>query len=173
MPREIQAGLSISFKVSFPSFPAPLWSATLHMISVSSKIEITAKAEGNDFVFSATATESAKWAPGQYSALIRVSNEDDVHQPFIQRLHVLPDLAAIERHDPRTDAEKALAAIQDTLANRATSDQLKLSFGGRSLEKTPLLDLLKLEARFIRMLNNEHRKKAGRSLFKINKIRMK
>ncbi|MEI8598909.1 hypothetical protein P4S64_18910 [Vibrio sp. M60_M31a] len=73
----------------------------------------------------------------------------DVHQPLTSRLTILPDLAAMDTHDPRSEAEKALAAIQATLSNRATSDQLKLSFGGRSLEKTPLSDLLKLEQRFL------------------------
>ncbi|MEZ9525713.1 hypothetical protein [Enterovibrio norvegicus] len=173
IPTELQSGLSVSFRVSFPLFPAAEWVATLHLISLNSKVDITAKPDGDAFVFSATAAESAEWAAGQYSALIRVSKGDDVHQPVSQRLTVLPNLAAMDSHDPRTDAEKALDAIQATLASRATSDQLKLSFGGRSLEKTPLSDLLKLEARFIRKVNSERRKKTGRGLLKLNRVRMR
>ncbi len=102
-----------------------------------------------------------------------MSDGTDVHQPLTSRLTVLPDLAAMDTHDPRSEAEKALAAIQATLSNRATSDQLKLSFGGRSLEKTPLSDLLKLEQRFLNRVNQEKRKKSGRGLLTVHKVRMR
>ncbi|HBI3715644.1 MULTISPECIES: hypothetical protein [Vibrio] len=173
IPTEIVSGLSVSFRVSLLDYPASEWGANLYLVSLNNKVEITATNDGDDFVFSATAAETAQWSAEKYSALIRVTKGEDVHQPVSERLTVLPNLAAMDSHDPRSDAEKALFAIQATLANRATSDQLKLSFGGRSLEKTPLSDLLKLEARFIRQVNNERRKKAGRSLFKINKVRMR
>lgn len=173
IPTEITSGLSVSFRLSLPDYPASMWDATLYLVSVEQKIELTATRDGDVFVFSATAAESATWSASVYSALIRVSQGESVHQPVCERLTVLPNLAAMDSHDPRSNAEKALAAIQATLAHRATSDQLKLSFGGRSLEKTSLSDLLKLESRFIRQVNNERRKKAGRGLFKLNRVRMR
>ncbi|HDI3228315.1 TPA: hypothetical protein PMB55_003653, partial [Vibrio cholerae] len=116
---------------------------------------------------------TAEWLPGEYTAVIRVTKGQDVYQPYSERVTVLPDLVRLDTHDPRSDAEKALQAIRNTLANRATADQLKLSFGGRSLEKTPISDLLKLERRFAVMVAKEKRAKSGRGLLKITKVRMR
>ncbi|HGY0940902.1 TPA: hypothetical protein ACNUTR_003634 [Vibrio cholerae] len=173
MPTTITAGLSVNFQLSFPDYPASSWEATIYLRSSSGKANIVGVPESDAFLFSASASETASWSPGEYSVVLRVTDGTDVHQPITSRLTVLPDLAALDTHDPRSEAEKALAAIQATLTNRATSDQLKLSFGGRSLEKTPLSDLLKLEQRFLNRVNQEKRKKSGRGLLTVHKVRMR
>jgi hypothetical protein len=172
IPTEIQAGLSVSFRVSLSDFPASSWAATLYLRSATGKADVAATADGDEFVFTMPASETATWSAGLYSAVLRVSSGEDVHQPYSGRLTVLPDVAAADSFDPRTAAEKMLEAIQATLASRATTDQLKIEFNRRSLEKTPLTDLLKLEARFIRKVNAERRKKAGRSPIKVTKVRL-
>ncbi|HHC6612688.1 TPA: hypothetical protein ACN311_001881 [Vibrio parahaemolyticus] len=173
MPTTITAGLSVNFQLSYPDFPASSWGATLYLRSASGKADLVGTPEGEAFLFSVPASETANWPAEEYSVVLRVSNGTDVHQPLTSRLTVLPDLAAMDSHDPRSEAEKALAAIQATLSNRATSDQHKLSFGGRSLEKTPLSDLLKLEQRFLNRVNQEKRKKSGRGLLTVHKVRMR
>lgn len=173
IPTTFIAGLSVSFPVTFSQYPASEWDATLHLRSANHSADIQAQKQGDSFLFVATALETAEWVPGEYSAIIRVAKGLDVHQPCADRVSVQPDLVQLETYDPRSDAEKSLDAIRATLSNRATTDQLKLSFGGRSLEKTPISDLLKLERRFVVMVSKEKRKKAGRSLFKVTKVRMR
>ena len=104
--------------------------------------------------------------------MVRVDKAGDVYQPVTERLTVLPNVAIMDTYDPRTHNEKALAAIQATLANRAGSDQLKLSFNGRSLEKTPVVDLLKMESSYIKKVGAERRKKSGAGIFKVSKVRL-
>ena len=173
IPTTITAGLSVNFQLSYQDYPASLWEATIYLRSASGKADIVGTSEGDAFLFSVPASETSGWSAGEYSVVLRVTNGAEVYQPLTSRLTVLPDLAALNTHDPRSEAEKALAAIQATLTNRATSDQLKLSFGGRSLEKTPLSDLMKLEKRFLNMVSQEKRKKSGRGLLTIHKVRMR
>lgn len=172
MPTEIVSGLSVSFSLSVPNYPASSWGAILYLRSPSGSADITATADGDAFIFTASATDTASWPAETYSAVVRVTRADEVYQPVSQRLTVLPDIAGLSNHDPRTNAEKALAAVQATLMNRATKDQLRTAFGGRSLEKTPLADLLKLESRFLKQVNAERRKKAGKGFFTLHKVRM-
>ncbi|EOX3945015.1 hypothetical protein ACPHXT_003531 [Vibrio alginolyticus] len=173
IPTKITSGLSVNFKLSYPDYPASSWVATIYLRSASGKADIVGTPEGDAFQFSIPASETANWPVEEYSVVLRVTDGTDVHQPLTSRLTVLPDLAALDVHDPRSEAEKALAAIQATLTNRATSDQLKLSFGGRSLEKTPLSELLQLEQRFLNRVNQEKRKKSGRGLLTVHKVRMR
>ncbi len=133
---------------------------------------MVATVDGDEFVFIISASETSSWSAGLYSAVLRVRSGENVHQPYSGRLTVLPDVAASDSFDPRTQAEKMLEAIQATLANRATTDQLRIEFNQRRLEKTPLTDLLKLEARFIRKVNAERWKKTGRSPIKLTKVRL-
>ncbi len=173
IPTKITSGLSVNFTLSYPDYPASSWVATIYLRSASGKADIVGTPEGDAFRFSVPASETANWSAEEYSVALRVTDGTDVHQPLTSRLTVLPDLAALDVHDPRSEAEKALAAIQATLTNRATSDQLKLSFGGRSLEKTPLSELLQLEQRFLNRVNQEKRKKSGRGLLTVHKVRMR
>ncbi|EJG0880625.1 hypothetical protein C4G54_RS01145 [Vibrio parahaemolyticus] len=173
IPTKITSGLSVNFTLSYPDYPASSWVATIYLRSASGKADIVGTPEGDAFRFSVSASETANWPAEEYSVVLRVTDGTDVHQPLTSRLTVLPDLAALDVHDPRSEAEKALAAIQATLTNRATSDQLKLSFGGRSLEKTPLSELLQLEQRFLNRVNQEKRKKSGRGLLTVHKVRMR
>ncbi|HFQ5369667.1 TPA: hypothetical protein ACGVAR_002214 [Vibrio vulnificus] len=173
IPTTFISGLSVSFPVTFSQHPASEWDATLHLRSANYSADIIAQKQQNSFLFVADGMTTANWLSGEYTAVIRVTKGQDVYQPHSERVTVLPDIVQLESHDPRSDAEKALEAIRNTLANRATADQLKLSFGGRSLEKTPISDLLKLERRFAVIVAKEKRKKAGRSLFKITKVRMR
>ncbi len=173
IPTKITSGLSVNFTLSYPDYPASSWVATIYLRSAFGKADIVGTPEGDAFQFSIPASETANWPAEEYSVVLRVTDGTDVHQPLTSRLTVLPDLAALDVHDPRSEAEKALAAIQATLTNRATSDQLKLSFGGRSLEKTPLSELLQLEQRFLNRVNQEKRKKSGRGLLTVHKVRMR
>ncbi|EJL6616038.1 MULTISPECIES: hypothetical protein [Vibrio] len=173
IPTTFISGLSVSFPVSFSQYPASEWDATLYLRSANHAADIIAQKQENSFLFAADGMTTAEWLPGEYTAVIRVTKGQDVYQPYSERVTVLPDLVRLDTHDPRSDAEKALQAIRNTLANRATADQLKLSFGGRSLEKTPISDLLKLERRFAVMVAKEKRAKSGRGLLKITKVRMR
>lgn len=173
IPKEISAGLSAEFRCSFSEYPASSWVATLFLRGASSKADVVAAADGDQFVFTLSAVVTSGLVDGLYTAVVRVEKDGDVHQPVSQRLTVLPDVTKLDTHDPRTAVEISLAAVQNTIAGRATSDQLKMSFNGRSLEKTSVLDLLTLEASYLKKLGAERRKKSGAGLLQINKVGMK
>lgn len=172
IPTEIISGLSVSFRASFPEYPAPEWTYTLYLRSLSGKADIVGVPDADGVVFNADAAETAKWPAEKHNIVIRVSKGSDVYQVYSGRIDVLPDVAGLESLDARTDAEKSLEAIRAVLHSRASNDQLKLAFNGRSLEKTSIADLLKLESNFVKRVNAERRKKSGRSLIKTIKVRL-
>ncbi|WP_067096159.1 hypothetical protein [Marinomonas atlantica] len=173
IPKELTAGLSVSFVLSLQDFPASQCVATLHLRNQNGAIDITSSAVDDDYLFSVAPSVTTEWAAGEYTAVLRVNKDDDVHQPWHGFIAINPDVAALAVLDDRSNNERMLEAVQATLERRASSDQLKLAFNGRSLEKTPLSELMQLEQMYQRRVMIERRKKAKQSLFKVSKVRMR
>ncbi len=70
MPTTITAGLSVNFQLSYPDFPASNWGATLYLRSASGKADIVGTPEGDAFLFSVPASETASWPAEEYSVVL-------------------------------------------------------------------------------------------------------
>jgi hypothetical protein len=173
IPNKLTAGLSVSFLFFDPDHLSDEWTASIHLRSASSKIDIDAESEGDGYRFKVSASQSASWVAEKYTAVVRLARGDEVVEVWNDRIEVYPDIAALNTYDTRTANERMLEAIRATLENRATKDQTKLSHDGKSLERTPLGDLMKLELLYQKRVASERRKSAGSGLFKINKVRMR
>jgi len=160
-PTEVTAGLSFKAAVAVSVYPAPAWTATLHMRGPS-QIDLTAAPDGTGHLFSADAAATADWAPGTYWWAIRATNGTDVAEIETGNLLVVADLAAVSApYDGRSDNEKALASIDAVLARRATIDQSRYVINNRELWRTPIPELIKLRAFYAAAVAREKRKASG------------
>ena len=96
-----------------------------------------------------TSAISATLIPGHYVRTI-VATKDGERQTLQQdNFEVMPDLStSIDPYDGRSNARKALDAIEAVLANRATKAQEELSIAGRRTKWTPIPDLLVLRDKY-------------------------
>ena len=169
VPEQISAGITLSFSVDHPDYPATEWTATLYLRGPSS-IDITATADGDSHLFEKTATDTGEWQAGQYWYSLRVANGDDVQALEHGQVSITEDLASKSAgYDGRHHAEKVLEAIEAVIEGRASKDQDSYRINNRELRRTPVRDLMKLRTQYrneVRQLNNARRgrKKLGRSV---------
>lgn len=136
------------------------------MLRGPSSVNITGTSDGDYFVFTAPATETANWLPGNYWYAVRAANGADVQELESSQTTVLPDMAnAPEGYDGRTPSEIALEAIEAVLAKRATMDQERYRINNRELYRTPIADLLKLRDMYRMEVNRERSAKCGANPF--------
>lgn len=161
-PAEATAGLTFAASAVFDAYPAPTWTLTAHLRGPG-QIDLTATAAG---VFSATAATTAAWAPGTYWYAVRATNGTDVLEVATGQLEVKPDLAAAgPGFDGRTQNERALDAISAVLEKRASQDQQRYTINNRELWRTPIADLLKLQAFYKAAVRRERAAKSGSAAF--------
>jgi hypothetical protein len=164
-PAQATAGLSFKASVVFADYPAPDWALTVHLRGPA-QINLDATADGAGHKLDQLATTTAAWAPGTYWFSMRAAQGDDVQEVATGQLEVLPDLAAVNApHDGRTQNEIALDAINAVLAKRATRDQERYSIHDRELWRTPIPDLIKLQAFYKAAVQREKNRRSGRTGF--------
>ena len=145
LPTDITAGDTLKYTLEGPSdyLPSSGYSATLALRGPQ-LITITGTTDGESFVFEETAANTALYAEGVYNYVIFV--EKSTEQVSIETGQTTITLRADlqTQTDVRTHARKVLDAIEAVIENRATIDQKSYSINGRSLERTPITDLLSL-----------------------------
>lgn len=148
IPSKIGAGVTFSATIDAPHYPAPDWELRL-IARGPSQINLLARPDGENHVLEAAASLTATWQPGNYSFVLRAMLGDDVYQVDAGDFSITPDLATVgEGHDPRAHAQKVLEAIEAVIESRATIDQQSYMIGNRSLQRTPISDLLKLRDKY-------------------------
>ncbi|MFY0309641.1 hypothetical protein ACFMBG_07060 [Leisingera sp. D0M16] len=171
IPKEIGAGLTFRAVVALPNLPAPEWSLTLHLRG-NSVVDLASSAEGVDHLFEAAAAVTAAWQPGRYAYEIRATDGSYVRRVERGELIIAPDLSAQgENFDSRDHVQKVLDAIEAVIENRATIDQQSYQINNRSLQRTPLSELLQLRARYRAEL--AAKKNARRGFGRVIKVRMR
>lgn len=150
----ITAGDTIDFEVGVPGYPrSDGWTLAYRLIPRvgSTVISITAGASaynGADYRVQAAASTTALYATGFYAWSALVSRGSERHQVLSGSLQVFADPGVVTTHDNRTHARKTLDAIEAVIEGRASKDQMAYTIGTRSLERTPLEDLLMLRDRY-------------------------
>lgn len=142
-PKTIRSGDTISWSLNLLDYSVEAGWALSYALRGPAQINLAADTDFNILISAAT---SASYAAGTYSYVARVSNETgDVHTVETGTITIEADIAAIDAaFDSRSFVKKTLDAVEAVLLKRATDDQLKYSIQGRSLERTPLPDLMRL-----------------------------
>jgi hypothetical protein len=154
IPKAIKSGVNFRASAQLPAYSNG-WQLLLYLRGPSA-IDLLAAQAGNEFTFSASAAQTAAWAPGDYAYSVRATNGGDVVELDACRLTILPDLAAAAAgHDARSENRVALDAIKAVLAKRATIDQDRYRINNRELYRTSIKDLLALKAHYQQLVNDE------------------
>jgi hypothetical protein len=119
LPTSLTAGDTFSLTASLPDYPAgDGWVLKLRFVphSAGTAIAITGTASGDDHVASATATATAAYTAGAYSATAWVELGAVKTTVETGSLQILPDPRVVATLDNRSTAEVALAAAEAALA---------------------------------------------------------
>lgn len=148
IPAKIPAGVTVEIPVTLTAYPAPAWQLALALRGPG-VIDLQSAPDGATHIFSETATVTADWVPGAYWWQLRATDGTDVVEVGTGQTTIAADLSKItEPHDGRSHAEKVLSAIEAVIEGRASVDQQAYTIQGRSLQRTPLADLLTLRAKY-------------------------
>jgi len=165
VPKTIAAGINFSANAWRPEFSGADWSLTL-LLRGPSVIDLQATRDGARHVWDVPATDTSTWKPGDYVFEVRATNGADVVIVSEGRVRVRPDLAkAGEGYDGRSEARKALDAIEAVIAKRATLDQERYRINNRELYRTPVEQLLRLRSHYVELVRREDAKANGGKLF--------
>ena len=159
VPDSHRVGETFKVELGFGDYSAADWSANLILINSANKVTIAGAANGDDFRF--LLADTSAWVAGDYkwiaevSATIDAATETYVASEGTISLEV--DLATAATSDTRSHAKTVLEAIEAVIENRATQDQSSYSIAGRSLSRTPVVDLLVFKDRYQAIVNREER----------------
>ncbi len=145
-PAEVYCGDTWQWTRDLADYPAGTW--TLRYVCAipgqAAKV-ITATASGTTHVVSVLPAATALWTPGEYAWQSDVSQGTggtlERHRLAAGTLRVWPDPTAAVR-DPRSFAERTLAAIEAVIEGRASTDQASMTLDGVALTRVPLDALL-------------------------------
>jgi len=164
LPAKIAAGLTLEQTIRLPDYPASSWTLSVVLRGIDA-IDLTATADGDDYLLKEDATTTGGWSPGQYWVSIRVTDGTDVLQVEEGNVEVLPDLAdKAAGYDGRTHAEKVLEAIEAVIESRATKDQRRYRVNNRELERQGIDELLRLRDRYRDEVRRQKMAAKGQSL---------
>jgi hypothetical protein len=158
LPAQVTAGLDFQASICSPAFPASSWTLNA-VIRGPQQIDLTAVANGDEFLFSELAAVTSAWLPGEYWYSLRVTNGTSMQEIGKGQFKVIADLAAVTGpFDGRSQFEIGLDAIDAVIAKRATSDQQRYKINERELWRTPIADLMKLRAYYAAKVAQEKSK---------------
>lgn len=161
IPKRAIRGTTVACRLSCGLSPEEGWALALTLRGPGTA-DIDATADGDAFLVELPTTEMD---PGLWFWQATATNETTgaVQVPLSGEITIEPSLTDQEAgYDGRTEARKALDAINAVLADKATKDQASYTIKGRALTRYPVADLLKLRAFFVAKVRREE----GRGGFK-------
>lgn len=117
--------------------------------SGSTSFSITASETGGEYVVEIASATTATYLAGTYAWQAYITRSSDSARVSVAKgtWRLIPNLSA-STADPRSHVKKVLDAIEATLEGRASVDQMSYSINGRTLQKTPISDLIKLRSTY-------------------------
>jgi hypothetical protein len=140
-PSTIIAGDTIRWLKTLTDYPASQgWLMAYTLINAAGKITINGTASGDSHLIEASATTSAAWAAGDYDYRAQASKAGDVFTVGQGRITIQPSFAA-NTLDNRSQARKALEAVQAYLSNSNNIAAAEYEIQGRKLKRFTLPEL--------------------------------
>ena len=162
MRDRIIAGDTLDFVTTLPDYPASGGYTLKYRLSprtTGSAIDITCSAAGDDHRCGAAAATTAAWAAGEYSWACWVEKGAEryggTEYPWRGECTILPNPATTTNYDSRSDARKALDAMNAFIAGSTDMSVKRYTINGRELERWPLKDLLVARQRLAAEVANE------------------
>lgn len=163
--KRLTAGLAWDWTASLRGLDPARQTVTLYLRGPGS-IDLVGAASGSSFRFQASKAQTAALPGGIYNWQA-VADDAGIETIIATgRVSLQLDLRlGAEGADARSFAERMLAMVEAVLENRATLEQRRYQINNRSLDRTPVADLMKLRTQFRAQISAEQAKRAGRSPF--------
>lgn len=166
VPKNIIHGLAFDW----PTHYQPRGISTTAQLVIrggASLLTLGSRIENNRLVFSADADNAADLLPGVYFYQMIATTGGHTELLESGRFTVQPNLALVgEDFDGLTENQKALIAINKTLAARAVGGQpVRYRINNRELYSESMSDLLALQKHYQRLVNAELAAESGADLW--------
>lgn len=150
IPESFAAGTTVTYRASLSVLgysAADGWALTVY-IAGPSVIEDGAAgvADGDSFVVTIPATDTADLTPGTYAWVERVSKSGEEFDARSGVTAVTPNLAVAAAGDLTSFDETQLAAVRARISDRLAKDVSRMSAFDRAIEREALKDLREIEA---------------------------
>lgn len=159
------AGTNLSWTGESETYPSDTWTHRVLFVNAAQKYVVN----GNAGTFEAKANVTENWEPGRYRWSWIVESGDDRHILEQGEIEIQPN--PVHAGDYRTHCEKMIAAIEATLEDRATDDELSISSKGKSLARHSLEELKSLLIYYQNRLADHIRKEAAKQGKDVTTIR--
>tara|TARA_R110002012_G_scaffold63674_1_gene167486 strand:+ start:2451 stop:3047 length:597 start_codon:yes stop_codon:yes gene_type:complete len=150
VPTEWVAGDTLTWDTKVPDYPATDgWTLSYILKSSSANIaSFNASADGADYTVTLSASASSAFTPAEYHYQAFVTKGAERYIVDSGKVTIKKNFADSGNYDDRTHAKIVVDAIEAVIEGRATKDQESYSVAGRSLERTPIPELLVLRDRY-------------------------
>lgn len=158
IPNFLNAGDTLQFSASFSDINSeytPDGGYSLeYYIRGACNINATGSANGNGngWVVTFPATDSARAPGGLYDYIARVKLSPDVITVDQGHITIKPNLETAGAGTQVSHVQRVLEAINDAIEGRITDDVQQFSVAGRSLLHIPIMELHDLRAKYMREL---------------------
>lgn len=146
-PTTIIAGDTIAWTKSLADYSAADGWALSYVLLSSGKtpLTISSSASGSDHAVSVAAATTAAYAAAVYHWTSMVTKGTERKTISTGTVQILPNPATqVNTYDPRTHAEKCLAAIEAVLEGRSSDSIVEYQIDGRMAKRIPHLELVRL-----------------------------
>lgn len=165
VPQELVVGDLLQFKIT--EFSSD-YSNSLHTMRFvariatggSSEIIVTATADDNDYLFTASSATTAAYDVGHYHYQLEIEEDSSGNRIVVDRGEIDINTDFDNNVDPRYHAEKVLSKIEAMLEGKADADVSSYSIEGRSLSKFSYAELLDARDRYKREVAAHKREEA-------------
>lgn len=149
LPDSFAAGTTVKYRRRLSDYPAGVgWTLTLHLAGAS-VLAKTAAADGDDFVVTIAAEDTAgAFTPGLYKWVERVSKDSEVYEVAAGTVTVLPNLAEATEGSEQEWVERAIAALKAHIDGRLPAGMESYQIAGRAVSKIPIKEAVALLATF-------------------------
>ncbi len=159
LPAQFAAGTTVCYRRRLADYPASGgWTLRLHLAGAS-VLAITATADGNDFIVTIAADDTAGgFSPGLYKWVERVTGaEGEVYEVATGSVTVRPNLAEATEGSEQEWIERAIAALKAHIEGRLPTGMESYQIAGRVVAKMPVKEavglLTSLESRLANLKN--------------------
>lgn len=134
-PAEFISGDTVEWTETLGDYPAGGIYSAAYILNGPTKTTINGTADGTDWDFALTPTQSAAIGFGVYSWALVITWTDNRVTLRTGRLQVTPNPATSTVTDQRQHAEYMLEALEAVLRGKVTDDIVQASIGGRQIIK--------------------------------------
>ncbi|MCD6527016.1 MAG: hypothetical protein J7K75_08525 [Desulfuromonas sp.] len=164
IPQQLFAGDTLTFIRSLAAYSAADGWVLKYVLNGPKVVEFSTTANGSSHVANVPFATTENWTPGTYTIVEAATKDGQRFTTATGLIQILANPANVAAGtDTRPHCKKMLDAIEATLEGRATTDQLKYTYNGLSIERTDILDLIAARNRYAREWAAYQRKQSGKT----------